>query len=223
MNTRLEIERANPMFAEQAALAPAAWTTVESMKTVARYGADDARTARVLGIADLSAGRRCGYKGPGTAAWLAANGLPTPPQPNAWLPIDSGGMIARLGRTEFLVEDGPGGSRCAQLTSLALAAGGGVYAVLRQDAELVLVGERANDLLLQTCSIDFASLDLAARPAVLTSMVGVGVTLIVELSGGAVRHRIWCDSSYGAYLWHTLVQVARDLGGGPIGLETLPP
>jgi sarcosine oxidase subunit gamma len=221
MNTATAIERANPMLAEQSALAPAAWTTVESMRTVARYGADDARIAQVLGIGDLSARRRCGYKGPGTAAWLTAQGLPIPPQPNAWLPIASGGLIARLGRTEFLVEDGPGGSQCARLTALALAGGGGVYAVLRQDAELVLVGERSNELLLQTCSIDFASLDLAARPAVLTSMVGVGVTVIAEQGADALRHRIWCDATYGAYLWHTLVEVARDLGGGPVGLESL--
>jgi sarcosine oxidase, subunit gamma len=221
VSTAIGIERANPMLAEQAALAPVSWTTVESMKTVARFGPDDARTARVLGIADLSARRRCGYKGPGAAAWLAGQGLPIPPQPNAWLQLASSGLIARLGRTEFMIEDGPGGGPCAQLTSLVLAAGGGVYAVLRQDAELVLVGERTLELLLQTCSIDFASLDLAARPALLTSMVGVGVTVIPEKTAGTVRYRIWCDATYGGYLWETLVELARELGGGPIGLEAL--
>jgi sarcosine oxidase subunit gamma len=218
MSTRIETERANPMFAEQAALAPE-WTTVESMKTAVRYGPDDARVAQVLGIGDLSARRRCGYKGPAAQAWLAERDLPIPPQPNAWLGLDSGALIARLGRSEFLIEDAVGGGRCAQLASHA--PGPGVYAVLRQDAELVLVGERTGDLLLQTCSVDFSSLDPAAHPVVLTSMVGVGVTVIPQAAGSRVHYRIWCDGTYGGYLWETLLEVARDLGGGPVGLQAL--
>jgi sarcosine oxidase subunit gamma len=76
--------------------------------------------------------------------------------------------------------------------------------------------------------VNFAGLELAGRPAVLTSMVGVGVTVIAETaasvsasSGSAWRYRIWCDGTFGAYLWQTLVEVARDLGGGPVGLEAL--
>jgi len=65
------------------------------------------------------------------------------------------------------------------------------------------------------------------RPAVLTSMVGVGVTVIAErpLRSRVFRQcmalRIWCDGTFRAYLWQTLVEVARDLGGGPVGLEAL--
>lgn len=211
-------ERANPMFAEQDALRPR-WTVVESMKTVARYGNDDDKAAREAGIGDRSARRRCGFKGPGTPAWLEEQGIPVPPQPNAWLPLGQGGVVARLGKTEFLIEDGPGGSQAAKL--LALQPPRGVYSVLRQDAELVLAGSKANDLLLQTCSIDFASLDLASRPAVLTSMVGVGVTVVPEPVGGIVQYRLWCDGTFAPYLWETLVGVARELGGGPVGTEAL--
>jgi len=38
-------ERANPMFAEQDALGPR-WTTVDSMKTVDRYGPSDVDLAQ---------------------------------------------------------------------------------------------------------------------------------------------------------------------------------
>jgi sarcosine oxidase subunit gamma len=215
---RVAPERANPMFAEHDALRPQ-WTVVESMRTVARFGADDARAVQQVAIGDRSARRRCGFKGPGTAAWLEQNAIPVPPQPNTWLPLDGGGVVARLGRTEFLIEDAPGGTRCAGL--LALAPPRGVYAVLRQDAELVVQGPKAPDLLLQTCSVDFASLELSARPAVLTSMVGVGVTVVPEPAAGVISYRIWCDGSFAPYLWQTLVDVARDLGGGPAGLEAL--
>jgi sarcosine oxidase, subunit gamma len=220
-------QRANPMFEQIAALEPQ-WTTRESMPIVSRYGAEDANFARTVGIADASAHRRCGFKGPGTAAWLAQQGLPVPPQANTWLPLENAmqpagacapGIVARLGRTEFLIEDALGGGVCPKLTPLTPPPG--VYPVLRQDAELMLVGQRAAELLLQTCSIDFAALDLAARPAILTSMVGVGVTVIPELRAPLVRYRIWCDGTYSPYLWETLIGVARDLGGGPVGLDSL--
>jgi sarcosine oxidase subunit gamma len=209
-------QRANPLFDPQNALAPR-WTSVESMPAVAAYGADDQKLARVVGIGDASPRRRTGFKGPGAVAWLQQLSTPIPGQPNQWVALAGGGLVARLGRTEFLIEDGRGGAHCAHLEGASLAAG--VYPVLRQDAALVLIGDRANDLLLQTCSIEFETLDASARPVVLTSMVGVGVTVAVEAFGSARRYRIWCDSTYGAYLWTTLVDVARDLGGGPIGLD----
>jgi sarcosine oxidase subunit gamma len=218
MSIEFELERANPIFAEQNALAPH-WTTIESMPTVSRYGADDASVAQVLGIADLSALLRCGFKGPSTAAWLSEQRLPIPPQPNAWLPLASGGLIARLGRMEFLIEDSVGAGECARVASQTRTAG--VYFVLRQDVELALIGRRTADLLLQTCSVDFSSLELATRPTVVTSMAGIAVTVVPQWTAGEVRYRIWCDSTYGGYLWETLVKVARELGGGPIGLEAL--
>lgn len=213
-------ERANPLFDAQQALA-SRWASVESMRVVAAYGPNDRKTAQVAGIGDATARRRTGFKGPGAVAWLQQHSVPIPEQPNQWVPLPAGGLVARLGRTEFLIEDANGAATCARLEALPIPPG--VYPVLRQDAALVLTGPRAGELLLQTCSVEFAALDAAARPVVLTSMVGVGVTVAVEPLEAARRYRIWCDGTYGAYLWTTLVDVARDLGGGPVGLEALEP
>jgi sarcosine oxidase, subunit gamma len=211
-------ERANPLFDTQQALAPR-WISVESMPVAASYGANDRQIAQVVGIGDASARRRTGFKGPAAVTWLLQQSVPIPEQPNQWVELPAGGLVARLGRTELLIEDARGDETCARLDALPVPPG--VYPVLRQDAELVLTGSRAGDLLLQTCSIDFAALDAAARPVVLTSMVGIGVTIAVEAVGTARRYRIWCDSTYASYLWATLVDVACDLGGGPVGLEAL--
>jgi sarcosine oxidase, subunit gamma len=209
-------ERANPLFDPQNPLAQR-WTSVESMPVVLTYGGDDHKLAQVVGIGDASFLRRTGFKGPGAVAWLQQQSRPIPAQPNQWAALSAGGLVARLGRTEFLIEDGEGGVHCAGLEASTRAAG--VYPVLRQDAALLLTGQRAGELLLQTCSIEFAALDASTRPVVLTSMVGVGVTIAIETLGASLRYRIWCDSTYGAYLWTTLVDVARDLGGGPIGRD----
>ncbi|MHB1145761.1 MAG: methylglutamate dehydrogenase [Thiobacillus sp.] len=146
---------------------------------------------------------RAGVKGPGAAAWLAALDLPVPRAPNSWLPLP-GGLIARLGLTEFLVE-GP------EAAKLAAPPTPGVYPVLRQDTALMLKGARLDDLLLETCSVDFRALDLAARPVVLTSMAGVGVTVIPGDEGGMPCCRIWCDGTYGEWFIDTLTGVAGEL------------
>ncbi|MDD3353007.1 hypothetical protein [Zoogloea sp.] len=184
---------------------------VAEIATLLAPAAQPAAAAR-LGLADVSLTARYGCKGPGTVAWLQDAGLPIPPQPNSWLPLDGGGLIARLGFTEFLVE-GPD----ALIAGLAATPRGpGVYPVLRQDAALILGGSRLEELLRQTCNVNFRPLDPADRPVVLTSMVGVGVTVIPELRNGQPAVRIWCDGTYGHYLWETLLGIASELGGGAV-------
>jgi len=146
---------------------------------------------------------RAGVKGPGAASWLAGLGLPVPAAPNSWLPLP-GGLIARLGLTEFLIE-GP------ESAKLAAPLAQGVYPVLRQDTALVLRGDRLNDLLLETCSVDFRSHDLATRPLVLTSMAGVGVTAIPGEQDGGPTIRLWCDNTYGEWFLDTLTGIAGEL------------
>jgi sarcosine oxidase subunit gamma len=96
-----------------------------------------------------------------------------------------------------------------------------VYPVLHQDAALVLCGEAVNDLLLQTCNVNFGALDLAARPVVLTSMAGVAVTVMPGARAGKPYYRVWADGTYGLYLWETLAGIAAELGGGPVGVAAI--
>jgi sarcosine oxidase subunit gamma len=156
-----------------------------------------------IAFENVSRTPRAGIKGSGAAAWLATLDLPVPRAPNSWLPLP-GGLIARLGLTEFLVE----GSEAAKL---AAPLAPGVYPVLHQDTALVLKGARLNELLLETCSVYFSALDLAARPVVLTSMAGVGATIIPGEEDGTLCCRIWCDSTYGEWFLETLTDVAADL------------
>lgn len=152
---------------------------------------------------DVSHTPRAGAKGPGAAAWLAALGLPVPASPNTWLPL-KGGLIARLGLSEFLVE-GP------ESAKLAAPLAHGVYPVLRQDTALMLKGEHLNDLLLEICSVDFLALEPAAQPVVLTSMAGVAVVAIPTTENGMPSMHLWCDGTWGAWFSKTLAEVAGEL------------
>ena len=153
-----------------------------------------------VSFADHSLNPRFGCKGKAAAEWLQGLGLPIPAGANRWLPLPEGGLIARLGNTEFLVE----GSAAIIDRLQGSPAPHGVALVLRQDAALELSGSGLPDLLLQTCSVNFAALNLAESPVVLTNMTGIGVTVIP----GAASYRIWCDGTYGAALWETLHEVA---------------
>jgi sarcosine oxidase subunit gamma len=206
--------RISPLFDVQAPLARD-WTTRERMQVVARFGADEAARRANAGIGDRSFLQRAGVKGAGAAAWLNAQGIDTPAQPNSFLQLADGTLVARLGLTEYLIEDTPGGTRTAAL--MAQPPGERVYPVPRFDAALELTGTQIPELLRQTCAFDFST--LAAPALVMTSMVGVGVTALTLDSADGPVVRLWCDGTWGGYLWLTLVEVAGDLGGGAVGVE----
>lgn len=193
------------------------WQEINGMRVMHSLP-DDEVNATSLGIADLSFLPRFGVKGAGAAAWLSSQSIPIPDRPNSWDALAETGIIARLGMSEFLIEDS---ATSPQLTKACTSLPAKVYPVLRQDLAIALIGSQVNELLLQTCSFNFQSLSIAERPVILTSMVGVNVTVIQCDRQGLPFYRIWCDGTFGEYLWQTLLEIARELGGGAIGVETL--
>ncbi len=173
-----------------------------------------------LGICDLSALPRIGLKGPGAADWLSARGVTVPGQPNTWSALEGGGAVARLARTEFLVEDGFSGKTVARLAPDLMPGSPGVYPVPRQDCALALTGELVNELLVQTCNVDFTAQTRDARVVTLTLMVGVSVTVLQQRLAGTDCWRLWCDGTSGPYLWETLTGIAAELGGGAVGFAS---
>jgi len=188
------------------------------MPVATRVEGELARVEAVA-VADLSALRRCGLKGPAAAEWLAARAIPVPSEANRWLELPGGGVIARLGRTEFFLEDATDG-RNVETTRVALADGiDGVYPVARQDTAIALAGRRSGELLRQTCNVDFTR--VAADEAVMTQMVGVAVLVVRRDKGASPCYRIWCDPTFARYFWETLRGIAEELGGGAVGTEVL--
>jgi sarcosine oxidase subunit gamma len=68
-------------------------------------------------------------------------------------------------------------------------------------------------VLAEVCSFDFAALSLEDRPVVMTSMIGVSVLIVPRDGAGGRRYRIWCDPSFGPYVWGTLRAVVAECGG----------
>lgn len=163
---------------------------------------------------------RFGLKGPSAAQWLLAHGLSVPAAPNTW--VGEAGLtdtllVARLGSSEFFLEDREGG---ATLRNLDPGIEGsptnypaGVYPVLRQDAAFLLSGEGSLDVLAQVCNVNFGELALESNPVIMTLMVGVAVLVIPEVISGVRQFKIWCDPTFGAYLADSLGTVVVESGG----------
>jgi sarcosine oxidase subunit gamma len=196
------------------------WGELHGMQVAARM--PDDVTAKPIALADASCLPRMGVKGPQAEAWLRGQGVAVPEGVNAWTRTPDGMIVARLARSEFFLEDRPGGATVERLRS-ALMPGPGLYPVLRQDAALALAGERFNELLVQTCNVDFRAWTLSQRVVVMTSMVGVSVLVLWHEQQGRPLFRIWCDGTFGPYLWETLLEIAREEGGGAAGFSGLFP
>jgi sarcosine oxidase subunit gamma len=175
-----------------------------------------------LALADLSCQPRVVAKGPRAAEFLASQGWPVPEQVLNVLPSVGGGLVARTGANEFLVEGLPGDERVGQLEAALAQAGGGVYRVPRQDAIMALVGSRAVEALRHACAYDFASAE-AGGPVVMTRMAGVSCTVIVRSIDNRRVFELSTEGTFGVYLWHVLLEIVYELGGGPIGVAALDP
>jgi sarcosine oxidase subunit gamma len=217
----MSMNRSSPVQGQLAALQPQ-WEQRLGMQVAASVGAGDAAKLEAVALADLSFLPRFGLKGPQAQRWLEARNIELPPNANGWLPLPGGGVVARLGRSEFFLEDGATANNVDTIRAALGTGASGVYPVLRQDAGFALVGARVNELLVQTCNVNFEESGLQEGIAVMTQMIGVSVLAIRINKKPLPRYRLWCDPTFAAYFWETIAEIAADLGGGVIGVDSLP-
>ena len=174
---------------------------------------------------DVGPRARIGLKGPQAAAWLLQNGVELPEAANTWLSLRGGAggldasLIARLGASEFFLEEGAQGGAVRALEVALASSPPGVYPVLREDAAFSLSGDASHEVLAQVCSIDFARVAAASRSVFMTMMIGVAVLVVLNEVDGERYYRIWCDPTFGAYLGTTVGMVVMENGGKFTGVS----
>jgi sarcosine oxidase subunit gamma len=159
---------------------------------------------------------QAGCKGPRAAEWLTAQGLGIPAAANTCSAAPDCGdqvLIARLGWSEFFLEQRVPGETVRRVAAAAAATPSGVYPVLREDCAWSLSGTGAEAMLAEVCNINFAALQLAAHPVIMTLMIGVSVLIVPQDMAGRRQYRIWCDPTYGPSLGETLQGVVQECGG----------
>jgi sarcosine oxidase, subunit gamma len=156
---------------------------------------------------------RVGLKGPRAAEWLAANGVPLPTAPNTWAHSEQSRsdplLVARLGASEFFLEDGAGGTALERISWLLDQPQPGVYPVIREDWAFLLGGVGVHEALVQVCNVNFAALSLDSHPVIMTLMMGVAVLVVPQKE----QYRIWCDPTFGPYMSESLGAVVIECGG----------
>ncbi len=171
-------------------------------------------------LAEAIAERRGGVKGARAAEALAGLGVAIPERPNSWAALDGEGagaanVICRLGASEFFLEERGDTPRIEALEALLRSGLTGAWPVLREDFAFVLGGAAADQALAEVCNVNFAALPFEARPVVMTLMIGVAVLVLPQVSAEDGRcFRIWCDPSYGPYLWAELEAIVTRISAG---------
>lgn len=197
-----------------------AWKQVHGMPAAIHFGnaANETVQARTLGLCDASALPRLGLKGKGAQAWLSSHGIPIPSKIYGHSRLENDqGTIIRTGQTEFLIEDSVGSSTVSKLLAVDDASLSAVYRFRRQDAVMYLTGERAIDVFTETCGYNFREPD---ADLVYTRIAGVSCGILTIDRFPFPVYQIWCDGSFGGYLWEQLYEIGHEHGGAAVGLAT---
>ena len=172
---------------------------------------------RELALCDMSVLPKLGIKGPGSAAWLRAEGVDVPNETYATACLPDGGLIACVAVDEFIMESGISTKSVMSLARRIAQDDGAAHAVQRQDATFLVSGSRACEALSQTCAINFdeASVDRL----ILTRVAGVTCGLLPQRVPGedVPLFRLWLDATFAIFLWQNLAQIIEEIGGRIIG------
>ena len=194
---------------------------IHSMEVALSFGSSSQEDQRkkTLGICDVSCLQRFGVKGLNITQWLHAKSMTYPATPNSWSLHGNSTLVLRLGNSEFLVEDQPEANACAPLINCTHFEPYGVVPVQRNDTALILSGSKLQSLLSELCTLDLRDDALGENAVVMTQMAGISVTLLRQTLKGEPVIRLWCDGTYGPYIWHTLNEIAEEHGGGAVGMD----
>lgn len=166
---------------------------------------------RTIVIKDNSHFNRLGLKGPNAQTWLASQGLKLPELPNKWVDTPPGGLVLRLGQSEFLVEDQHAATIVNPLKEQLKTNMQGIYPVARADAAFTLSGELLPDLFSEICLLDLAA-ETNSQTLLMTQLAGVSATILKQTQTHETLYRIWCDGTYHRYMRETLTTIAREIG-----------
>ena len=178
---------------------------------------------RRLALVDLSPLPRYGFRGRGTMAWLAAQGL-TPPAANNRARIQDGGALhARLADTEVLILPDPAAPEGRAIGLAAPPPDAGCYPVPRRDSHawFLLTGRLAVPCLQKLIAVD---LDPDGFPD-----LSVAQTIAARLATIVIRHNLGAtpafhllsDSASAIYFWDVLIDAMREFHGAAAGLSAI--
>jgi sarcosine oxidase subunit gamma len=197
----------------------------DSMVAADYSGTDEADSARVLGLAELSPLPRCGFKGPRMADWLAAKGVPLGPESNRAYRVDNGILAARLAPSEVVLLGGLNGDH-APIAALEKAWSydcAGVWPVPRRDASFwfAVTGEKSSAMFAKICGVDLRPKSFENHAIAQTSVARTNGIVIRADIGEVLAFHLLGDSASASFAWMSLLDAMTEFGGRAVGLDAL--
>lgn len=200
--------------------------------------AGEGTAARRLGLADLSPLPRSGFKGPGTADWLAGQGIVVPADSNRAARQANGLLAARLAPGELLILGGLDGDAApvarleaawrAEPVPPTVPRG---FPLPRADSHawFLLSGQHAPAAFAKLCGVDLRPHRFAELAIAQTQIARIsGIVIRDDLAGrpgsegsAVPAYHLLADSASAGYLWDCLLDAMTEFQGRPVGLTAL--
>jgi sarcosine oxidase subunit gamma len=204
----------------------AQWAEVNGFACPVAYGdaRAEAQAAAQLGIADLTALPRAGYKGWDMAGWAGGQGVDLP-DPNHARAQSDGTLACRLSGGELLLLSG---DSAASATIDGLAAAWTMedavcFPVPRSDtnARIGITGAKVPDMMAKMCGIDLRAHRFENHRIAQTSVARMNAVLIRNDRGDTYALDMVLDSASIVYMWECLTDAMAEFDGRAVGLEAV--
>jgi sarcosine oxidase subunit gamma len=191
-----------------------------------RHAGDETASARSLGLAELSALPRVGFKGRAVLSRMNAAGVTLDFRPNRAFRQDDGTVAAVLAMTEVLLLS-PLHGNAPKLAELAdgwsIETADGCYLVPRQDSHFrfMVTGRHAASAFAKICGVDLRPKTFEDLAIAQTSIAKSTAMVIRDDVGGTPAYHLLGDSASAGYMWDCLLDAMAEFGGRPVGLDAL--
>ena len=187
-------------------------------------GDNETDVARRLGISDLTALPRAGYKGWDMAGWASAQGIALG-EPNTATRQGDGTLACRLSAGELLLLGDLNGASTSidHLASVWTMNDAVCFPVPRADANFRfgLTGADVPAMMAKMCGIDLRAHRFADGAIVQTSVARMNAILVRRDLGQTYALDMVADSASAVYMWTCLTDAMAEFDGRPVGLDAL--
>jgi sarcosine oxidase, subunit gamma len=190
----------------------------------------EAERARRMGIADLSALPRSGFKGAGAVEWLQFHGVEIGSESNRGYRQPGGEAALRLAPTEaLLVGSLASNSRLIERLNATWSWSDEQprrsigYPVPRGESHcwFALTGSHAAGMFYKVCGVDLRPAHFPDGAIAQTSVAKLGGIVLRHDLGAVPAFYLLADSASAHYLWDCLQDAMDEFDGGPVGLDAL--
>ncbi len=182
--------------------------------------------ARELGLADLSALPRSGFKGKAVLSQMNGQGAVLEFRPNHAFRQQDGTLAAVLAMTEVLLLS-PLSGKAQALRKLevdwSIDKADGGYLVPRQDSHFwfVITGRQAASMFAKICGVDLRQKSFSDLAIAQTSIARSNAIVIRDDQGETPAYHLLGDSASAGYMWDCLSDAMAEWNGRPVGLNAL--